>query len=125
MALKFTLAFAEGACAPGLEEAHRLFKPGVQYSLKEIASAGLSVEAVMWLIITSIQREGKGLHIFASWAKRCAKETDIRARNCNSIEECAAVIRAATKAWAKGRPTSKGSREWAFSVLLDIIHSEE
>jgi len=125
MALKFTLDFAEGACTPGLEKAQRLFKPGVTYTLKEITAAGLPVEAVMWLITTSIQREGKGLHLFISWAKHCAKETGVKARSCSSSEECFSIVRASMKAWSKGRPTSKGSREWAFSILLDTIHSEE
>jgi hypothetical protein len=123
--LTFTLDHAERACRDGAIAAGARFEPGKPYTLPEILAAGLHSDHVAWLIAERAKLDGSTVPLLQAWAKQCCRLQKVRGQKCGSIDECTEAIQTAMKAWAKGKATSKGSKEWAFSLLLDLINTGE
>lgn len=125
MTLKFKLEMAEGACRPGLARAESLFDPKKQYTLIEMIEMGLGMDNVMWMIIQRAKLDSSTMPLIQAWAKACCAEQKVRKVCFDTAPDCIEAISASVRQWAKGRPTSKGGREWAVQKLVDLIYSKE
>ena len=119
----YTLDLAEGACELWAQQVPALFKRNKKYTLTQVYEAGLSMEAIAWLLAMAVKREGKGFDVIQEWARRCADAVKLRGKHhCyDTVEGCVTVIQTAIKAWAKDRQTAKGGRQWSYSVLEALI----
>jgi hypothetical protein len=125
MTITFKLDMAEKACSPGLDQACSLFEPGQEYTLIEMVQAGLDIRHVAWMISARVAQDGSTMGLMRTWARACCKQQKVRRASFGTVQECGEAIQSAMRQWAKGKPTSKGAREWAYSKLVDLIYSGE
>lgn len=123
--LTFTLDHAEGACGHGISNARAIFEHGRAYSLREMIADGLPIHDLVWLLFHRAKRDSATMPVLIAWAGRCKRAQGLRGKPPQTAAECSSAIKESVKAWARGKPTSKGGRQWAYGVLLDLINEGE
>ncbi len=123
--LTFTLDHVKRGCESGRQGAAKVMRPDGRYTLRDLVAGGIQPADIAWLLAERAARDGSTVPLLQAWARLACRLQGVRRQRYGTPAECTAAIQAAMKAWATGRPTSKGAKQWAFGLLLDLINTGE
>jgi len=113
---------SDGSYGPEINHSSDLFEQYKEYNLKDLIDSDLHRNTLVRILFHRAKCNSSTMPLLKEWCRRCIELQRIKTKEPNTPSECEEVLRSCMKAWATGKPTSKGARQWTQSVLLEIIN---